>query len=198
MTDTVSRFFKGNESQAKTISDQHDIQSMFDMNGEYYYMLNSISFVSSQELDDEDLEDEYYSANEKVNKISKFLLDIGLGEISSKDYKAAEKDFKDSKNKTFLSNFSPEEKFVYDEIKKFINNSDFELGSQKSFVTSLRSLILKDDEVSMYSIDDFAQRTKKNLDDIFDVGQQSLISDFAAELQKRVKEEFKPKQKMKI
>lgn len=198
MTDTVSRFFRGNESQADMISNQHDIQASFDINGQHHYVLNSISFVSSEQLDDEELEEEYYRANDKVNKLSKFLLDIGLEEISFKDYKAGEKDFKDSKNKSFLSNFTPEEKFVYDEIKQFINNSDFELGSQKSFVTSLRTLILKEDTISMYSIDDFAQRSKKNLDDIFDVGQQSLISDFATELQKKVQEEFKPKQKMKI
>lgn len=198
MKDTLTRYFSGNNEQAIILEKQQNITENFNFNNNSFYVLNAMHFVSPQILDDDDLDEEYADANNKVNKIAQFFLQNGLNEISSKEYKENEKQFKENKQKPFLDSFSAEERFVYDKIKTFINEFDFEVTNQKSFLTSLRSVIIKDEPISVYSLEAQAERTKKNLDDIFDVGQQSLIVDFATKLQQEVKNNKNIKQKMKI
>lgn len=198
MKDTPTRYFTGNSEQAAILEKKQDISENFSINSKSYYSLNAMHFVSTNILDDDDLEEEYTDANNKADKIATFFLQTGLIEITSKEYKENEKNFKDIKQKPFLENFTHEERFVYEKIKTFINDFDFEATNQKSFLTSLRSVILKEDPISVYTLEFQAERTKKNLDDIFDVGQQSLIVDFASKLQEEVKSNKNVKQKMKI
>lgn len=198
MTNTINRFFEATEDQGNILEKQHAIFPSMQDNVTHYYALNAMHYVSSQILDDEDLQDEYLEANDKVNKLSEFLLNIGLTEISSKEYKDIEKKLKETKQKPFLDNFSPEEKFVYNETKKYIEDYDFESSSQKSFLTSLRNLIVSDELITMYTIDEHAQKGKKDLDNIFDIGQQAMIAEFASDLQHRLKQQFKVKSKIKM
>jgi DNA-binding transcriptional regulator YhcF (GntR family) len=166
-------------------------------------MINATQFVSDN-ADDIDNEEENISKSEeleiknKVNHMAQFFMTNGLAEIALKEYKTAEKTYKENKQKGFLENFSAEELFVYNQTKEFINNYGFETGSQKSFLTALRNLILGEEIITSLTLDDYAHRTKKDLDKIFDVGQQGMVSDFAQELQKKVKEQFANKKKMKI
>lgn len=200
MTETINRFFKGNEMVSSKLEDQEDLFSNF-INGEdRFFMLNAVNYLSSEAMDDDDsdLKKEYQLANERVNKLSQIMLDLGLTEITSKEYKTAEKDFKESKQKTFLDNFTPEEKYVYNRIKEFINECDFESSSQKSFLNTLRNTILKSEEISIYTLEEQAMKSKKNIDELFDVGQQSFICEFAEKVQSEVKENFTNKTKLKM
>lgn len=200
MTETINRFFKGDEKVSSKLEFQEDLYANFINGEEKYYMLNAVNYLSSEAIndDDSDLKQEYKIANDRVNNLSMILIDLGLTEISAKDYKNAEKDFKDIKQKSFLDNFSPEEKYVYNKIKEFINESDFELSSQKSFLNALRNTILKGEEITAYTLEEQAIKSKKNIDELFDVGQQSLICEFTLKIQTGLKEEFGKKNKMKM
>lgn len=199
MADTTNKFFQASEKQAELLDRQQDITSNFIVGGKAYYVLDSVNFVSSKvmEDDDGDLDKEYAKAKDKVQKIANVLLGAGVVEITAKEYKTAEKVYKESLQKTFLDNFTAEERFAYDKTKEFINSYGFETGSQKSFLTSLRPLIVNQQEVTVYTLDEIAQKGKKELDNIFDVGQQEMVVDFVTDLQAQVKN-FAAKRKMKI
>lgn len=160
----------------------------FEYNEKMYFIMNQVSLLSSKVLedDDADLEEEYKRVSSQMRNTSKSLELIGFKSISLIDYKSAEQEMKTSKQNNFMSGFSDTEKIVYDETRNFMKEYDITLPVQRHFLSSLRTVISQGDFINELYLEVHAQNSKKDLEDIFDSGMQSVVCDFISELQKKL------------
>lgn len=163
-----------------------------------FYIVKQINLLSPKVLedDDADMQAEYKRVEQQMAKITQALLSMGLTVISLSDYKIAENKVKEGKNNSFLDNLTENERVVYEKTRNFITEYDIRNPSQKHFITSLRSKIAQGENINEEALNQYATKMNKNLDDLFDFGQQSAICDFIAVLQTEL-EKNKPTKKKK-
>lgn len=180
MSEEITKFFKANIENVKELNLPRELVLSFSDDDYNYYFIKADSYIPSHILEDEgDLEIEYEKVLPKLQGAVLELQRLGFEVLTFEEFKGAEKVIKENKQNSFVANFSEEEKFVYNKIKNFIEEYDITSPAQKQFLISLRKDILKNDEISDLYLEEKAEKMNKNLEDIFDLGIQSLITDFA-------------------
>lgn len=182
MTSIDQKFFETNDGNVILNLKKQGVNENFINESKSFYTISSIKFVKAENLDEpsEDQDWEINDDNEEkeLKKLADMYTKYGLIEITHEEYKRNEKIAKENNEKPYLSNFSIEEKFIYNKTKEFIDEYDLKTTEQISFLMSLRKLVVEKEDFSMFLLDDIASRKNKNIDDIFTSGHQSMIVDY--------------------
>jgi hypothetical protein len=171
----------------------------FEYEGNDYLILKQIDLLSSKALeeDDADIEDEYKRVAKQMENISKTLEKQGFISISLEEFKEVEQKNKKSKQNSFMSSFTEDEKFVYDETQKFFK--EYDIGPiQRNFLSGLRKEIANGEAINELYLEVHAESMNKKLEKIFDFGTQSVVCDFIATTQKNLIDSKKSKKKLAI
>jgi hypothetical protein len=160
----------------------------------FYNMPQSVLFpvdiVEDNELDIEEdnesnleLESELKVVKQKMEILAQSLVKNGYILISSEEYKNEEQKVKDDKKKYLTKDLSPQEKFVYEKTKEFLEEYDIIKPPQKQFMVSLRPCIANGTLISELYLEMHAEDLKKDINKIFTYGEQSAICYFAKKVQ---------------
>lgn len=173
------------EEQKKTI--EINVKENFILNNNYYYLVPLINEINPENEDDSDeLEINTLETDENYqeNKIIEFFKVNKIKEITQEDFKTAEKE-SNIKNKDFINKFTQEEKFIFEKTQDLIENMDFKKHNQINFLNALRKEIVNNKEdFNTYLLEDIAAKKNKEINSIFDTGQQEIICDYFNEVKK--------------
>lgn len=171
----------------------------FEYEGNDYLILKQIDLLSSKALeeDDADIDEEYKRVAKQMDNITKTLEEQGFKLITLEEFKEIEQKNKQSKQSSFMSSFTEDEKFVYNETQKFFK--EYDIGPiQRNFLSSLRSEIAVGEAINELYLEVHAEGMNKKLEKILDFGTQSLVCDFIATTQKNLMENKKNKKKLSM
>lgn len=194
MTDSKEIIYFKTQANVENKDMPHGVLLNFTINNMSFYSIKQIDFISKNMLEDEDidLKNALKDALVKMEKISASLTSKGFESVSYIDYKIAEKEMQSSQQNSFVNNLSMEEKYVYNKTKEFADEYDLSLPGQKQFLSSLRNLIVKGDNINELYLEEHGLKFKKDVNKIFDCGVQGMICDFIVKTQQELQDISNP------